>query len=473
MAQTTNAIVFRLGIKKNEWDYRYFEKSKEEFTLYNYQNIQIQNYIKQYLNKYGLILHRTKFSFNDTNLHIFISYISTQKSIYLIKKSKKAHFINVIYRQKRRKRILIRKKIKKKKKIKIKIKKKKKIKITNKKNKKKKKKLKGLALLEKIEKRKKKAQLKELKRKIKETRILERALERKERKLMLKRKRIRIWLRKIRKQWIAYHNIYVRKKKWRRRRVKFTPNISTVSRITKKKPMKAYLLNKRIQLKRTTIGWYYQQKERRWSRTYGLKIRRAKIVRRFKRKLYKINYITNEKLKKNSFLEELLEGLSIFIGKKFHVYLTFQNLNRGLNLELLKKDKGFFRKTVFSLKRYSKDKFFKESFNIMYIVTKIKSSAQLLASFLAKQLPLLKRHNYFLVFLKRILSAFIFHKSSKIKGVKVLISGRFNGAPRAKSRIITVGFTPILTISNSIDYFETTCYTKNGTFGIKIWISPN
>jgi hypothetical protein len=34
MAQTTNAIVFRLGIKKNEWDYRYFEKSKEEFTLY-------------------------------------------------------------------------------------------------------------------------------------------------------------------------------------------------------------------------------------------------------------------------------------------------------------------------------------------------------------------------------------------------------------------------------------------------------
>ena len=111
MAQTTNAIVFRLGIKKNEWDYRYFEKSKEEFTLYNYQNIQIQNYIKQYLNKYGLLLHRTKFSFNDTNLHIFISYISTQKSIYLIKKSKKAHFINVIYRQKRRKRILIKIKI--------------------------------------------------------------------------------------------------------------------------------------------------------------------------------------------------------------------------------------------------------------------------------------------------------------------------------------------------------------------------
>ena len=159
MAQTTNAIVFRLGIKKNEWDYRYFEKSKEEFTLYNYQNIQIQNYIKQYLNKYGLILHRTKFSFNYTNLHIFISYISTQKSIYLIKKSKKAHFINVIYRQKRRKRILI----KKKKKIKIKIKKKKKKKKNKKK--KKKKKFKMIIFTRKDGKEKKKSATKRVKEK--------------------------------------------------------------------------------------------------------------------------------------------------------------------------------------------------------------------------------------------------------------------------------------------------------------------
>lgn len=103
---------------------------------------------------------------------------------------------------------------------------------------------------------------------------------------------------------------------------------------------------------------------------------------------------------------------------------------------------------------------------------KLKNSAQLLASFLAKQLPLLKRHNYFLVFLKRILPIFISLESSKIKGVKILISGRFNGAPRAKSRLITAGSTPILTISNPIDYYETTSYTKNGTFGIKIWISP-
>ena len=117
MAQTTNAIVFRLGIKNNEWNYRYFEKNKEEFTLFNYQNVQIQNYLKQYLNKYGLILHKTKFVFNNTNLHIFISYITTKKSIFLLKRSKKKYFINVQDKgkKKREKKILVKKVLKEKK----------------------------------------------------------------------------------------------------------------------------------------------------------------------------------------------------------------------------------------------------------------------------------------------------------------------------------------------------------------------
>lgn len=450
MAQTTNAIVFRLGIKNNEWNYRYFEKNKEEFTLFNYQNVQIQNYLKQYLNKYGLILHKTKFVFNNTNLHIFISYITTKKSIFLLKRSKKKYFINVQDKgkKKREKKILVKKVLKEKK---------------PKKKKLKKKKLKGLA---RIEMKQKKEQLKELRRRKKEFR----ELQQKEKELRLKRNLIR---KRLIQRWILKNNIIIRKKKWKKRRIKFISNISVVSRISKKKPIKTYLLNKRIQLKKTRIGWYYKQKEKRWAKTYGFKIRRAKVVRKFKKKLYKTNYKTTEKLKKNLFLEELLESLSIFTGKKYHVYLTLQNLNRGLNLELVKSDKKFLRKTVFLLKQYFNEKFFNESINIIFISIKIKNSAQLLASFLAKQLSLLKRHNYFLVFLKRILSTFISHKLSKIKGIKILISGRFNGAPRAKSRLITVGFTPILTISKSIDYYETTCYTKNGTFGIKIWISPS
>ena len=60
---------------------------------------------------------------------------------------------------------------------------------------------------------------------------------------------------------------------------------------------------------------------------------------------------------------------------------------------------------------------------------------------------------------------------SKVKGIKVCISARFNGAPRAKSRLIIVGDIPIQTINKQIDYHETTSYTKNGTFGIKLWVN--
>ena len=477
MAQTTNAIVFRLGIKNNEWNSRYFEKSKEEFTLYNYQNIQIQNYLKQYLNKYGLILHRTRFSLNHTNLHIFVSYITTKKSIFLLKKSKKKGFLDVKFRRRRKKKRLtkevLEKRLLEKKLLEKKLLEKKLLEKKLLEKKKKKKKKKKLTESEKIELKEAKRQKKLLKLLAQKEREF-RAEQLKEQRIIDREKLKKRYLKWRLKQYIKKHNIFIRRKKrrFKRRKIKFSPNISIISRVCKKKPVKAYLLNKRIRLKRTRIGWFYKQKEIRWAKIYNFKLRRVKIVRKFKKKKYKTNYKTNEKLRKSSFLEELLESLSIFTKNKLHIYITFQNLNRGLSIELTKSEKFYFKKIVYLLKRYSKDKFFRESLHIIYITIKIKNSAQLLASFLAKQLPLLKRHNYFLVFLKRILPLFISLESSKIKGVKILISGRFNGAPRAKSRLITAGSTPILTISNPIDYYETTSYTKNGTFGIKIWISP-
>ena len=61
MGQKVNPKIFRLGIKKTQWDSRYFEKKKEEFTLYNYQNIEIESYIKQFFYLKGLILQKTIF----------------------------------------------------------------------------------------------------------------------------------------------------------------------------------------------------------------------------------------------------------------------------------------------------------------------------------------------------------------------------------------------------------------------------
>ena len=69
-------------------------------------------------------------------------------------------------------------------------------------------------------------------------------------------------------------------------------------------------------------------------------------------------------------------------------------------------------------------------------------------------------------------ATFINHKFSQqvLKGIKIVISGRLNNKPRSKSSVSILGNIPTVTKTNElIDYSENTCYTKNGTFGIKVW----
>jgi ribosomal protein S3 len=45
-----------------------------------------------------------------------------------------------------------------------------------------------------------------------------------------------------------------------------------------------------------------------------------------------------------------------------------------------------------------------------------------------------------------------------------------NNSARAKHKRITLGKTPLMTIQSKINYAESTAFTSNGTFGIKVWI---
>ena len=333
MGQKTNSNIFRLGIKQKEWDSKYFEQNKEEFTLYNYQNIQIQKYLKKFLDKKGLFLQKCKLNFNENNLYIFISYFSTKKSNIIINKEE------------------------------------------------------------------------------------------------------------------PNQSIKLQKKK--------------TKKIKNSKKLKTNL----------KISYFLKQQKRKNSKTRLDKTKRVHLLKKYKQSLNLKKYTTNENLTKNSIIEQILESLSLFTSNKFHIFLLFQNINRGISINISQKEQNFLKKKFLFLRRYSKNKFFKESLNIVFIITKIKNSAKILAEFLALQISLLKRHNHFLIFLKTLLILFINSKFSKIKGIKIVINGRFNGAPRAKSRLILIGNIPIQTINNLIDYHQTTSYTKNGTFGVKIWIN--
>lgn len=315
MGQKINATLFRLGIKNNQWKSKYFEKNIEEFSLYNYQNLEIKKYLKQFLDRNGLMFHDYKLYYTSNTLHLFISYYLTIKSVF---------FINKIH--------------------------------TNQK-------------------------------------------------------------------------IKLRRKKFLKQKRKFL-----------------------------------KQKSEKFEN-------RINLLKKYKKVMWSNKYPNEKIAHKNSFLEQLFESLSIFTNKKFNIFVTFQNLNKGLSLKLNKIEKDNLKKKLLLLRKYSRNLFFKEAINILLVSIRVKNSAQLLAEFIAKQMCKMKKHNYFLLFLKRTLTIFLASKLSKINGIKIGIKGRFNGAPRARNKIILIGNVPIQTLTSNTKYYQTVSFTPNGTFGVKVWIS--
>jgi small subunit ribosomal protein S3 len=56
------------------------------------------------------------------------------------------------------------------------------------------------------------------------------------------------------------------------------------------------------------------------------------------------------------------------------------------------------------------------------------------------------------------------------EGIKVLVSGRLNGAEMARSEMYKDGRTPLHTLRADIDYALAEATTKTGLIGVKVWI---
>ena len=59
---------------------------------------------------------------------------------------------------------------------------------------------------------------------------------------------------------------------------------------------------------------------------------------------------------------------------------------------------------------------------------------------------------------------------SSAEGIKILISGRLNGAEMARSEMFKEGRTPLHTFRADIDFCQAEARTKMGCIGIKVWI---
>ena len=138
---------------------------------------------------------------------------------------------------------------------------------------------------------------------------------------------------------------------------------------------------------------------------------------------------------------------------------------------LSKEELKLLQKKFTTLQKFQQNKFFKEGIDILFIFVRTNNS-ELLSKFIAAELTNLKRHHFFLNFIKETLEVFYNKNFSNCKGIKIQVKGRFNGAPRAKRRLINIGKKiPTLTINSKLNYAEKTSFTPNGTFGVKIWVN--
>ncbi len=97
-------------------------------------------------------------------------------------------------------------------------------------------------------------------------------------------------------------------------------------------------------------------------------------------------------------------------------------------------------------------------------VSRPDADAVLIAEYIAQQLE--KRVSFRRVVRQAIQRA----QRAEVKGIKVQISGRLNGAEIARTEWIREGRVPLHTLRADIDYAYRTAKTIYGILGVKIWI---
>lgn len=184
----------------------------------------------------------------------------------------------------------------------------------------------------------------------------------------------------------------------------------------------------------------------------------------------------NQAINLREFQEILLESLTKYTKNKINISVTLQNLNSTKRLSQNQiKD---FKVTFKQLRKFVKNSFFKEAINILFVTVTKRKSAKLLAEFISDQfrlnqlrsdqIAISRKDNYFLGFLKQSIKLLITSEISSLTGIKIVIKGRFNRAPRARNVILQFGKFSLQSLDSKIDYFQSTAYTINGTFGIKV-----
>ena len=144
----------------------------------------------------------------------------------------------------------------------------------------------------------------------------------------------------------------------------------------------------------------------------------------------------------------------------FNEFLAGFELNENNKIFALFFLKWKIRELIYYFKKKIKTNIY---FDIRFIEDQFKD-ANLIASYIAK---LLKNRTPYRRVIKETIQKI---KSTNLKGIKIQIAGRLDGAEKARTEWELYGKIPLQTLTAKIDYSSQFAQTFYGVLGIKVWI---
>jgi hypothetical protein len=131
-----------------------------------------------------------------------------------------------------------------------------------------------------------------------------------------------------------------------------------------------------------------------------------------------------------------------------------------------KRIKKRLRRALKRFRFYRKNKFFfgalVDSQFFVYMMR-----AELISLLVVRLIKKHRRHWLVIRFLRRVVRHF-YTKTEKLTGLRIKISGKINGRPRKKRRVVSFGVLPLQTFMLDVDYSYRIAVTKFGVFGVKV-----
>ena len=182
---------------------------------------------------------------------------------------------------------------------------------------------------------------------------------------------------------------------------------------------------------------------------------------------YVIKQSTTKKLVSNIITNLISPGVNTYIKNK-KIKIKIKKINKLFEDKMVN---NLVKKNIRHFKKFLKNKFHKNLIKILFIASKENNTAKLVSDYMSICINKQRKKHYYLLFvLKKFFQLAVNSPDFIIKGVKIEISGRLNGAPRAKARKLQIGSTPLQSFNSKVSYHNSTSYTSNGSFGIKVWM---